>query len=180
MENRDGLDKPDWFRDYFSYCGSLFDPRSGLMGRNKPPTGDADQVGGTFHYSFLYQQFNRRMPYPERRIDAVLGLQQPDGYWSPDNHLWLTLDALYLMTRTVSHVPYRAADVRAAARKAMDSLMLDAYSPAGRNATFKGTETVHLVTAAVSIAAELQQFFGADTILTEAPLHLVLDRRPFI
>jgi hypothetical protein len=174
------LGTPEWFREYFSACESLFDPRSGLMGRDKPPAGDPDQVGGTFHYGFLFEHFNRRMPHPERRIDAVLGLQQADGYWDPRNHLWMTLDALYLMTRTLRHAPHRVADVAAAARRAMQALMRDAYGPGGRTVTFTGRLAVHSVTAAISIAAELQQFLGADAVLTDSPLHLVLDRRPFI
>jgi hypothetical protein len=169
-----------WFHEYFSVCESLFDPNNGLMGLEKPPGGDSDQIGGSFHYSFLFHHFNRRPPYPERRIDTVLRLQQPDGYWDPKNHLWMTLDAIYLMTRTVRYAPYRVADVAAAVRRAMDAVMRDAISPEGRKATFGGRLAVHSVTAAISIAAELQQFFGADAVRTDLPLHLVLDRRPFI
>jgi hypothetical protein len=36
------------------------------------------------------------------------------------------------------------------------------------------------LTAAISIAAEAQQFLGAQEVVTERPLRLVLDRRPFI
>ncbi len=38
-----------WFAEYFAACDSLFDPHNGLMGVDKPPGGDADQIGGTFH-----------------------------------------------------------------------------------------------------------------------------------
>ena len=75
------LGTPKWFEEYFTACDSLFDPNNGLMGKDKPHDGDAEQIGGTFHYSFLYQNFNRHMPYPERRIDTVIRLQQTDGYW---------------------------------------------------------------------------------------------------
>ncbi len=174
------LRSPEWFGDYFAACDSLFDPAIGLMGRDKPPTGDSDQVGGTFHYHFLYEHFNRRMPYPEHRIDTVIGLQQSDGYWAAGNHLWLTLDAIYLLTRTARHCPYRMDDIRQTIRKTLDALMTDVYTPPGLTRTITGHLAVHLVTAAISIAAEAQQFLGDEEIKTPWPLHLVLDRRPFI
>ncbi len=174
------LHSTSWFNEYFSTCDSLFDPQNGLMGRDKPPTGDSDQIGGTFHYSFLYQYFNRQMPYPEQRIDTVLRLQQPDGYWLPSNHLWLTLDAIYLMTRTLRYCPHRLEDVRASVRHTLKTLQQDVYSSEGRKATFSKEAGVHSLTAAISILAEAQQFLGIEEVATDWPLKLVLDRRPFI
>ena len=174
------LGTPEWFAEYFAVCDSLFDSHNGLMGVDKPPGGDSDQIGGTFHYSFLYQYFNRHMPYPEPRLDTVLRLQQADGYWMPDNHLWMTLDAIYLMTRTLRYCPHRFADVRASVRRIMGIMMRDVYSPEGRKTALSPKLAVHSVTAAVSIAAEAQMFLGAGEVITERPLKLVLDRRPFI
>ncbi|MBC7783206.1 MAG: hypothetical protein H7144_05150 [Burkholderiales bacterium] len=169
-----------WFDAYFSTCDALFDPANGMMGVDKPPGGDSDQIGGTFHYAFIYESFNRRMSYPEPRIDSVIGLQQPDGYWHPTNRLWLTLDAVYLLTRTVRHHAYRVDDVRAVVRRVMDVVMQDVFSEAGREKTFGTGLCVHSMTCALSIAAEAQQFLGADEVITDWPLRLVLDRRPFI
>jgi len=174
------LGTPGWFEAYFAACDDLFDPNNGLMGQGKPPGGDADQIGGTFHYSFLYQHFNRQMPHPEARIDSVLRLQLPDGYWMASNHLWMTLDAIYLMTRTLRYCPHRFEDVRRVVRRVMGILMSEVFSVEGRKRTFTGRLAVHTVTAALSIAAEAQQFLGAREVLTEQPLKLVLDRRPFI
>ena len=174
------LGTPAWFANYFGFCDSLFDPNNGLMGRDKPPGGDDDQIGGTFHYHFLYSHFNRPMPYPEKRIDAVLRLQQPDGYWHPTNHLWMTLDPIYLMTRTLRQSPHRFADVQESVRRIMRVLMHDVYSAEGRRKLLEGKMAAHSLTAALSIAAEAQQFLGSHEIITEKPLKLVLDRRPFI
>jgi hypothetical protein len=174
------LGTPAWFADYFGFCDSVFDPNNGLMGRDKPPGGDSDQIGGTFHYHFLYSHFNRPMPYPEQRIDTVLRLQQPDGYWHPENHLWMTLDPVYLMTRTLRLCPHRFADVQESVRRIMRVLQREVYSAEGRRQTIAGKMAVHTLTAALSIAAEAQQFLGSREIVTEKPLKLVLDRRPFI
>lgn len=174
------LRSPEWFSEYFSACDDLFEENNGLMGRGKPTGGDVDQIGGTFHYSFLYRYFNRKMRYPEQRIDSVLGLQQPDGYWTAGNHLWMTLDAIYLMTRTLRFNPHRLDDVHLSVRRALAALYRDVFSPEGRQKVFYGNSGVHSLTAAVNIAAEAQQFLGAQEIVTDWPLKLVLDRRPFI
>jgi hypothetical protein len=169
-----------WFAEYFETCDALFDPNNGMMGTEKVHNGDIDQIGGTFHYSFLYQYFNRQMPYPEKRIDAILGLQRPDGYWSGENHLWMTLDAIYLMTRTLRYAPHRYDDVCTSVRHIMKVLQQDVYSAEGRKKVFSATGGVHSLTAATNIAAEAQQFLGSKEVITDWPLKLVLDRRPFI
>ena len=174
------LNKPAWFDAYFAKCDSLFDPRNGMMGRDKPVGGDFDQLGGTFHYGFLYETFHKAMPYPEARIDAIIGLQQADGYWHPTNHLWLTLDAIYMLTRTLRYTTHRFEDVRNVVRRTVSVLANDVYSVDGRVRSFNGALPTHSVMAAISILAEAQRFLGAEEILTERPLRLVLDRRPFI
>lgn len=174
------LGTPAWFAEYFAFCDSVIDPKNGMFGRAKPPGGDADQIGGSFHYHFLYTHFNRPMPHPDQRIDAVLGLQQPDGYWHPTNHLWMTLDAIYLMTRSLRQSPHRFGDVQASVRRIMRVLQREVYSDEGRRKAISGKMAVHSLTAALSIAAEAQQFLGCHEIITEKPLKLVLDRRPFI
>ena len=175
-----GLVGPDWFASYFAWLDARFDPRNGMLGQDKPDGGDFDQIGGTFHYHFLYEFFRRRMPFPERRIDAIIGLQQPDGYWHPQNHLWLTLDAVYMLTRTVRHCHHRPRDVEGVVRRVLEVFMSEVISPDGRARHFGGRLGVHCLTAVVSLLAEAQQFLGAEEVLTEMPLRLVLDRRPFI
>jgi hypothetical protein len=59
-------------------------------------------------------------------------------------------------------------------------LMNDVYSVEGRKKNFTGRLAVHTVTAAINMAAEAQQFLGAQEVVTDRPLRLVLDRRPFI
>jgi hypothetical protein len=130
--------------------------------------------------SFIYGHHNRHLLYPEKRIDAVLALQQPDGHWDKTNRTWLTLDAIYMMTRTVRYCPYRIDDVQRAVRRSMETMMVELFSPEGRKKSLSPTLPMHSVTCAVSIVAEAQQFLGPDQVITEWPLHLVLDRRPLI
>jgi hypothetical protein len=175
-----GLGSTRWFAEYFATCDSLFDPNNGLMGKGKPAGGDFDQVGGTFHYAFLYHHFNRRLPYPEKRIDAIIGLQRPDGHWDATNRTWLTMDAIYLLTRTVRYCPHRVDEVNATIRRSLDALVREVYSPEARKQAFAGKMPVHTMTCAVSALAEAQQYFGADVVISDWPLRMILDRRPFI
>ncbi len=175
-----GTVPPEWFDWYFEYLDGMFDPGSGLMGRNKPPGGDTDQIGGTFHYHFLYEYFHRNMPYPDARVDAVLALQRDCGDWQEGNAWWMTLDALYLLTRTVCDTHYRIDDVRAAVRRMMVLCLERVMDPNLRHEYFGGHFAVHSLNAAVCTFAEAQRFLGSPEVLTELPLQQILDRRPFI
>jgi hypothetical protein len=171
---------PVWFEWYFEYTDALFDPCNGMMGVNKPAGGDCDQIGGTFHYAFVYEYFHRRMPHDRQRIDSILGLQLANGEWHEKNPWWLTLDALYMLTRAESRTQHRTADVHAAIRKTLALCLGRVNDPAYREKVFGGHMGVHTCTAAISLFAEGQQYLGAQEIITDAPLHLVLDKRTFI
>jgi len=84
------------------------------------------------------------------------------------------------MTRTSRYCPHRLEDIRASVRRILKVLQRDVFSPEGRKKTFAPAESVHSLTAAISIAAEAQQFLGVHEVITDWPLKLVLDRRPFI
>ena len=107
---------PEWFDWYFEICDSFFENTNGMMGKNKPLDGDFDQIGGTFHYIFVYEYFRQPVPFPEKRIDSVLKLQREDGSWTNEyerngvihkNIWWLTLDAVYMLTRACNKTGYR-------------------------------------------------------------------------
>lgn len=181
VTNLAGLRTPSWFSAFFAALEARLDPASGLFGEAKPPTGDTDQIGGTFHYAFLYEWAHRPLPFPEAHIDAVLGLQRADGLWDQDNPLWLTLDAVYLLSRAVRRCDHRRAEVHRACRDALVAVAELALTAAGRRAHFEEAELgAHALTAAVSLLAEGQSLLGADAVRTDHPLRLVLDRRPFV
>lgn len=182
-----GLYDREWFTAYFAHLDRLFDPRNGMLGLDKPAGGDSDQIGGTFHYAFMYEFFHRPIPHPTARIDAIIGLQQPDGYWHPFNHYWMTLDAIYMLTRSVRHSGHRREDVARCIRRSLDALYPRVTEPASRDAAFyadvSGTKRrlgVHHLTAVLSLFAESQAFLGSDVVVSDYPLRLVLDARPFI
>jgi hypothetical protein len=174
------LRMPSWFDAYFAALDERVDPANGMHGVDKPPEGDLDQIGGTFHYAFLYEYANRRLAHAEARIDAVLGLQRDDGLWDPENPWWLTLDGVYLLTRGVRHTGHRRADVESAVRRSVAAVAEVALDPDERVAVFGEPMGTHALVAVVSLLAEAQQFLGVDEVATDQPLRLVLDRRPFV
>ncbi|HEY3332015.1 MAG TPA: hypothetical protein VGK19_18430 [Capsulimonadaceae bacterium] len=172
-----GTVDPQWFDWYFEILEPLFDRNNGMLGVDKPGSGDFDQIGGTFHYAFVYAAHHRRMPYGEARIDAVLGLQHPEGAWHHDNIWWLTLDALYLMTRSTELSGYRRDDIAKSARRVIDFCYERVMDPAFR---LDPRTTPHILTAVTAILAETQKFLGPAEVVTGYPLRPILDRRPFI
>ena len=178
--NLPGFGSPAWFESYFFALEAHLDAANGMFGDDKPPAGDLDQIGGTFHYAFLYEWAHRRLPHRSARIDAVLALQRDDGTWDPGNPLWLTLDGVYLLTHDVGHTGHRRAEVEAAVARSVAftaDLVLDEHR---RAETFARPMGTHALVAAVSLFADAQRFLGAERIVTDRPLQLVLDRRPFI
>jgi hypothetical protein len=169
-----------WLDAYFASLDAHLDEVNGMFGVAKPVQGDTDQIGGTFHYAFLYDWHHRPMAHPDARIDAILGLQRTDGVWADDNPLWLTLDAIYLLARAVERTGHRRPEVEHAVREALHGVHRRAVDPGRREAAFGWYLGAHSLTAVVSILAEGQRFLGHDEILTERPLQLVLDRRPFV
>jgi hypothetical protein len=179
--NMAGLRTPSWFAAFFTALEGHLDPNSGLFGDQKPTEGDLDQIGGTFHYAFVYEWAHRPLPHPEARIDSVLGLQAADGLWDPGNPLWLTLDAVYLLSRASRRCDHRRSDVHEACRRALVAVADLTLGSQGRASCFEEAELgAHALTATVSLLAESQSLLGAEVVRTDHPLRCVLDRRPFV
>jgi hypothetical protein len=180
--NVEGLGGPEWFAAYRSALDARLDPASGLHGIGKPAGGDLDQIGGTFHYAFLYEHFGWPLAHPEARTDAVLGLQRRDGVWDPANPWWLTLDAGYLLTRAHrASGGYRGSAVVEAVGRATAAVAERVLDPGGRREAFvEAPLGTHTLVAVLSLLAEAQAFLGVDVVRTDRRLTLVLDHRPFV
>lgn len=166
----------DWWARYWAALEARLDPATGVFGDGKPPGGDSDQIGGTFHYAFLYEHLGRRLPHAAARTDTVLGLRTHDGLWHPENHRWLTLDAVYLLARAAPDDPR----VRATLREVLAIVTAESLSERGRAWFSEWYLGAHDLTATVSLLAEAQRLLGPDEVVTERQLRPVLDRRPFI
>lgn len=157
-------------------------PDNGMVGLDKPKAGDRDQIGGTFHFDFLWASMGKTLPHSEARAQSLLGLQQDNGLWDQNNPWWLTFDAVYMLGRALPHLPATTADnVRTSIERAVTTLATRADDKHARERDFEHAWLgVHMLTGAVSFFAYAQQLLGAETMITEQPLRLVLDRRPYI
>ncbi len=180
FHNVAALRVPSWFEAYFVALYERLDPENGLFGVGKPPSGDLDGIGGTFHYAFVYDAWNRRLDHPAARIDAVLGLQGREGLWDEQNPWWLTLDAVYLLARAVEQCGHRRDEVDAAIGRALDRVVGQLADPDQRDEAFGSAMGTHALCAVVTLLAEAQRHLGIGEVATSQPLRPVLTRRPFI
>jgi len=74
-----------WFNWYLDWLDNEVNPDTGLWQRafynrfyKKPMKND---LGGAAHFWWIYQERGRPLPYPEKVIDTVLGLQRDNGLW---------------------------------------------------------------------------------------------------
>jgi len=172
-----------WLTELFDYCEKTkLNQQNGMMGVDKPAAGDKDQIGGTFHFDFLWASQGRRLPLPDKRATALLGLQQRNGLWDEHNPWWLTFDGVYMLGRAQPELTEAMKKkVTTAVKLAVDTLAPRALDAGQRKADFVDAWMgVHMLTGAVSFFAYAQQLLGREAVVTEKPLRLVLDRRPYI
>jgi hypothetical protein len=170
----------EWLVDYVER--TKLDPANGMVGVDKPPQGDDDQIGGTFHFDFFWASLDRQLPYAPPRASALLGLQHASGLWDPNNPWWLTFDAVYMLGRALPELSADLTDAAMAAiERAVDVLFERSADLVARTADFgEAWMGVHNLTGAISFFAYAQQVLGDEAVVTERPLQLVLDRRPYI
>jgi hypothetical protein len=172
-------DRARWFDSYFDVLDAHLDPRSGLHGDRKPRTGDLDQLGGTFHYAFLYEHHRRPLPFALERAASVERLQQPSGLWDPANPWWLTLDGTYLLRTAADEAPEATERARHGISRAV-STVLDRWRPEARDRLIRTSPMAsHDLAALVTLLAEAGAALGW-TWQGGRRLISVLSHRPFI
>lgn len=172
--------EPGWEEVYLRVLDRHLDPANGMHGDGKPPGGDLDQVGGTFHHLFVLEHLGRPLDHAEARLRSVAGLQRDDGLWDPANPWWLTLDGVYLLGRAADEVPDEAGTARAAIARAVRAVGDRLCTDEARRAAFGVDMGVHALTGVLTMFAEAQRVLGPDEVRTDVALRNVLDERPFV
>ncbi|MBE6537191.1 MAG: hypothetical protein E7673_04480 [Ruminococcaceae bacterium] len=147
-------------------------------GKNSPDAAYSYMAGG-FHYLFNHEYAKMPIRYPEKIIDSCIEMYYGDGL--PKNFgkaiNFIEVDLVYCLTRASRKTTHRRSEVVALledfAEKYVDYLLSLDYS------THDGFNDLHMLFGSLSALAELQAALP-DKIITEKPLRLVLDRRPFI
>ncbi len=171
----------DWTGRYFSWLWDNADPVTGFW-----RVGQTDREGtrplyehmaGSFHYLFNHEYARRPLRYPEAVIDSCLPMRptMPSSFGREAN--FLEIDWIFCMTRAARQTPHRFEEIRDTLR----AFTAD-YLHFWREADWETNESLndlHMLFGGVCALAELQQFLRGE-LVTDKPLRLVLDRRPFI
>ena len=174
-ENAD--EKTGFWRSGYADKAPLAD-HSHPDGWDKPDALFAYMAGG-FHYMFNHEYAKMPLRYPERVIDACIDMYKNGGL---PKHFgkginFIEVDWVYCINRASRQTAYRNDEVKALiydfAVKYTDYLSSIDYK------THDGFNDLHMLFGSVCALAELQQALPG-IIVTEKPLKLVLDRRPFI
>lgn len=173
---------PEWNRWYYEWFWNEACPETGLWRKGCVKHGKRpafEHMGGSFHYLFNHEYAKMPLHYPERMIDTCLEMwnEKELPEWFTHGVNFLQLDWVYCITRALRQCSYRYEECVKAitdfAEEYLDFLMgLDPL-------TSKEMDDLHMLFGAVSCVAELQSFLPGS-ILTDKPLKIVLDRRPFV
>ncbi|MFH1378421.1 MAG: hypothetical protein ABIH86_06690 [Planctomycetota bacterium] len=179
-----GQTDADWRDRYFRWLWDETDPATGFQrqGCVAPVSAGGGlslfpHLAGSFHYLFNIEHDRRPIRYPERMIDSALAMFEANAFPIGRSVGFAEIDWLYCINRAFRQSGWRFNDCRAAFRTFADRYLdfLFALQPE----TDEGLNDLHRLFGCICALAELQAALPGE-LLTARPLHLPLDRRPFI
>ncbi len=192
LANADELTE-EFSKSYFAWFWENADPVSGMwkLGfSDKAPctslrnTADGHAslytyMAAGFHYYFNHEYAKMPIRYPERLIDSCIKMYREGGL--PDYFMrtvaFLEVDFIYCINRACLASHHRADEVSEILEELAEKYVAYLYSLDPK--TDDKFNDLHMLFGAVCALAELQNALKGKFI-TERPLRLVLDRRPFI
>lgn len=168
---------------YFAWLWDETDPDTGFWRRGRVGPVAAHKgsrfphLAGSFHYLFNHEHARRPLRFPARWIDTCLALRNDDPFPLGRNVGFAEIDWVYCLSRAMRQTDHRWREARRA---------LEDFAPAyvqqllDRDPqTDLGLNDLHALFGATCCLAELQAALPGR-LRSDRPLHLVLDRRPFI
>ena len=184
---------PEFSENYFAWFKENADPVSGFWkkgyadkalknpksGGTKEPACLYEVMAGGFHYLFNHEHAHMPLEYPERVIDSCLDMFRDYGVCSIMNNSvgFIQIDWIFCLTRASRQTSYKWEQVREALLDFAD-IYVD-YLNSLDYEKDEGFNDLHMLFGTMCALAELQSAFPGR-FLTDKPLKLVLDRRPFI
>ena len=190
--NLSGAATRKWNDDYFAWFWDNTDPQTGMW--MQPLYKEVDRqapmyyyMAGSFHYLFNHEYAHMPLRYPEKMIDSCIEMYDhrlagpnPDGGLAANfgrKSDFIEIDWIFCLTRAQRQTPHRFHEIRARLEE-----FAEAYLDFWYNVDWEKNETVndlHMLFGGVCGLAELQQTLRGKMV-SDVPLKLVLDRRPFI
>lgn len=173
---------PEWNAWYFSWLWKEACPETGLWRKGCVVNGARpafEHMAGSFHYLFNHEHAKMPLHYPEKMIDTCLAMwkekQLPEYFTHGVN--FIQLDWVYCITRALRQCNHRYEEcvqaVTEFAEEYLDFLLsLDPDTSAE-------LDDLHMLFGAISCVAELQSFLPG-CLISDKPLKIVLNRRPFV
>lgn len=189
LQEEAGVLWQDW---YFSWLYEHADPETGFWrkGRVKPILhGDSftgvlyeptifPHLASSFHYLFNHEYAHRPLRFPERMIDTCLDIYR-NRRWPTLGHAvsFAEIDWVYCLNRALRQSGYRFAECKSALHDfAADYVD---YLESLNHTSHEGFNDLHTLFGCVCALSELQAALPGE-LMSDKPLKLVLDRRPFI
>ncbi|RRJ97623.1 hypothetical protein Ga0100231_003760 [Opitutaceae bacterium TAV4] len=190
---------PGWQERYFAWLWREADEVSGFWRRGAVATSAAEaeerrgaagderaplfhSLAGSFHYLFNHEHARRPLRFPSAMIDSCLRIRAQNQHPTLGAAVsFAEVDWVYCLTRASRQCAHRFAEAQAALRE-FAAEYCDFLLMLVRDARTQGRppfEDLHTLFGMLCALAELQTALPG-TIRTARPLHLVLDRRPFI
>lgn len=171
----------DWTSAYLDWLDREADPATGYWMRDdsgarkdKPRT---EELGGAFHFYYIYTYAGRPLPYPEKIIDTTISLQHDNGLYDADVPYCIDLDGVFSIIHAYRQTGgYRKKDVEASLEKTLAAIVEKLNN---RDFVFGRYRDSHKLVGAVVALAEIQDFMP-HKLKTPKPLKLVLKKSPFI
>jgi len=182
----------EWQQWYFDWFWNEADPNTGFWSKGKViPISEGDSfagklpfstifphLAGSFHYLFNHEYAHMPLRYPEKMIDTCLSIFYEKKWITLGKKVsFAEIDWVYCMTRAMRQTDHRFQEGKVALRKFAEGYLdyLDSLDPQ----TDDGLNDLHTLFGSICALAELQSALPGE-IISEKPLKLVLDRRPFI
>lgn len=173
---------PEWNKWYFDWLWEEADAQTGLWRKGFVKEGNApifEHMASSFHYVFNHAYARMPLRYPQQMIDTCLAMYKRGDLPGYFGHTpgFLEIDWVYCITRALRQCGHRFDTCKAVLQEFADHyidalLSLDPET----DDTFND---LHMLFGSMCCVAELQQTLPG-CIISDIPLKLVLDRRPFI
>lgn len=174
-----------WENWYFDWFFEQADPDSGMWRKGyvypkggKPAAKLYEYMAGSFHYLFNHEYARMPLRYPEKMIDSCLEMYHDAAFSQLGREInFLEIDWSYCLNRAHRQTPHRFKEcVQTLKEFAIGYIEYLNGVDQERDEAFNDLHALFGMTCAL---AELQQALPG-TLITDRPLKLVLDRRPFI
>ena len=181
--NLAGEATPEWNDWYFEWLWEEADPETGMWRKGYVKL-LYESMGGSFHYLFNVEHARMPIRYPDKMIDSCLKLYYEQMMDNPRMGKkfgkrigFVEADWVYCISRSLRQCNHRFEECVETVTEFADNY-LD-YLMSLEPDTDMNLDDLHNLLGVVCCIAELQRFLPGK-VLTDKPLKLVLDRRPFI